>query len=83
MLPSQAVLLALSIDVLVLMPIFPNAAKQAEWQPIIPLVVGALVAIPLGAWVLVMASPGTMQIIISIMVLLFALLLLSGWSYNG
>ena len=83
MLPSQAVLLALSIDVLVMIPIFPKAAKQAEWKPIIPLVVGALVAIPLGVWILVMASPGTMRIIISIMVLIFAFLLLSGWSYNG
>ena len=35
--PREAVLLALSTDVLVMTPMFPNAAKKAEWKPIIPL----------------------------------------------
>jgi|TARA_B110000438_G_scaffold271992_1_gene290349 uncharacterized membrane protein YfcA len=83
MLPSQAVFLALSIDVIVIIPILPKAIKQAEWKPIVPLVVGSLAAIPLGAWILVMASPGTMRIVISVMVLTSALLLLNGWSYRG
>ena len=80
---SEAVLLALSIDVLVLTTILPKNAQQAEWKPIIPLILGAFIAIPLGAWILVMASPATMRIIISVLVLMFSCLLLSGWTYKG
>jgi uncharacterized membrane protein YfcA len=81
--PSEAVFLALSIDVLVMIPVLPKAAQHAEWEPIIPLLIGAFLAIPLGAWILVIASPETMRIIISILVLTSACLLLSGWTYRG
>ena len=39
--PKEAVLLALSTDVLVMTPMFPKAAKKAEWKPVIPIVIGA------------------------------------------
>jgi len=81
--PREAVLLALSTDVLVMTPMFPNAAKKAEWKPIIPLVIGGFVATPFGVWILVIASPETMRMIISIVVIGFAFLLLSGWTYRG
>ena len=81
--PSEAVLLALSTDVLVMIPMFPKAARNAEWKPIIPLVLGGFIATPIGVWILVIASPETMRIIISILVIGFACLLLSGWTYRG
>jgi uncharacterized membrane protein YfcA len=81
--PSEAVFLALSIDVLVMIPVLPKAAQQAKWKPIIPLLIGALIAIPMGAWVLVVASSETLRIIISTLVLTSACLLLSGWTYRG
>ena len=78
---SQAILLALSVDVLGMIPIIRRAAQQAEWKPILPLVIGAFIAITSGAWISVMASPETMQIIISILLLTVACLLLRGWTY--
>ena len=81
--PSEAVLIALSTDVLVMTPMFPKAAKQAEWQPIIPLVLGGFIATPIGVWILVISSPETMRIIISVLVIGCACLLLSGWTYRG
>lgn len=83
MLPSEAVLIALSIDTLVMTPMFPKAAQNAEWKPIIPLVIGGFIATPLGVLILVIASPETTRVIISILVIVFALLLLSGWTYRG
>ena len=83
MLPSEAVLVALSIDVLVMTPMFPKAAQNAEWKPIVPLVIGGFIATPLGVFILVIASPETMRVIISILVIGFAALLLSGWTYRG
>ena len=81
--PKEAVLLALSTDVLVMTPMFPKAAKKAEWKPVIPVVIGAFLGMPLGIWILVIANPETMRIIISILVIGCACLLLSGWTYKG
>ena len=67
--PKEAVLLALSTDVLVMTPMFPTAAKKAEWKPVIPIVIGAFLGMPLGIWFLVIANPETMRIIISILVI--------------
>ena len=81
--PSDAVLIALSTDVLVMVLIFPKAAKEAEWKPVIPIVMGAFIATPLGAWILVIASPEKMRIMIAFLVIGSACLLLSRWKYQG
>jgi len=81
--PKEAVLLALSIDVLAMIPMIPGSIKLVRWRPIIPLVIGAVIAIPIGVWVLVVANPENMKVIISTFVLVFACLLLSGWTYKG
>ena len=81
--PKEAVLLSLSIDVLAMIPMIPGSIKLVRWQPITPLVIGAVIAIPIGAWVLVVANPANMKVIISTIVLVFACLLLSGWTYKG
>ena len=81
--PSDAVLIALSTDVLVMVPIFPKAAKEAEWKPVIPIVIGAFIVTPLGAWILVIASPENIRILIAFLVIGSACLLLSGWKYQG
>lgn len=81
--PKEAVLIALSTDVLVMTPMFPGAAKKAEWKPVMPIVMGAFLGMPLGVWVLVLADPETLKILISTIVIGFACLLLSGWTYQG
>ena len=81
--PSEAVLIALSTDVLVTIVIVPKAARIAEWEPIIPLVLGGFIATPIGVWILMVTSPEIMRMMISILIILFAFLLLSGWTYRG
>ncbi|MAV87450.1 MAG: hypothetical protein CMM67_04320 [Rhodospirillaceae bacterium] len=81
--PSEAVFIALSVDTLVMAPMFPRATKQAEWNLIMPLAVGSFLATPFGVWFLVITSPDTLRVIISSLIIISALFLLSGWTHKG
>jgi len=81
--PREAVLIALTTDVLVMIPLFPKAAVRAEWKPIIPLLIGSFFAMPFGVWFLIFASLETIKLLIAILVIGSAMLLLSGWTYKG
>ena len=81
--PSEAVFIALTTDVLVMVPIFPKASVQARWRPIMLVLIGGFIVTPFGAWILLVSSPETMHIIIALAVIASACLLLSGWSFKG
>jgi len=81
--PAEAVVIGLAIDVLVMAPMFPGAAREAEWKPIIPLFIGSLAATPLGVYILIVLSADTMRIVIACLVIGSALLMMSGWRYRG
>ena len=81
--PSEAIFIALSVDTLVMAPMFPRAAQKAEWGLVIPLAVGSFLATPFGVWFLIITSPDTLRLIISGFIIISALFLLSGWTYKG
>ena len=72
-----------AIDATATIPLAPNAFRQAEWKPIIPLMTASFLVTPLGAYILIIASADTMRLAIAVMVIFSALLLLSGWRYKG
>jgi len=81
--PVEAVFIGLAIDATATIPLAPNAFRQAEWKPIIPLMTASFLVTPLGAYILIIASADTMRLAIAVMVIFSALLLLSGWRYKG
>tara|TARA_B100001094_G_C17997681_1_gene703500 strand:+ start:157 stop:915 length:759 start_codon:yes stop_codon:yes gene_type:complete len=81
--PSEAVFIALSIDTLVIAPMFTRAAQKAEWGLVIPLAVGSFLATPFGVWFLIITNPDTLRLLISSLIIISALFLLSGWTYKG
>lgn len=81
--PAPAVLIGMSIDAIATAPLVPRAAKQADWSPVTPILIGGLIATPIGAYVLLVFSADFMRIAIASMVIISALLMLSGWSYQG
>ena len=81
--PSEAVFIALATDVLVMIPLLPNAVKDAQWKYIWPMIIGVFLATPLGVMVLTITKPQFMKIFIAILVIGSAFLLLSGWKYEG
>jgi len=81
--PAPAVLIGMSIDAMATMPLVPRAVKQADWKPVTPILIGGLVATPIGAYILLVFSADFMRIAIASMVIISALMMLSGWSYHG
>ena len=81
--PSESVFIALATDVLVMIPLLPNAVKDAQWKHIWPMIIGVFLATPLGVMVLTITKPEFMKIFIAILVIGSAFLLLSGWKYEG
>lgn len=81
--PAEAVFIGVTIDVMATVALVPRAVRDAEWRPIIPLLTASILVIPLGAYILVTAPVPAMRIAIAGMVIISALLLLSGWRYRG
>jgi len=81
--PAEAVLLGVLLDVVATVPLVPRAARQAHWSSLAPLLTGGVLVIPLGAYLLVSMPVAAMRIAIAATVIFCALLLLSGWTYRG
>lgn len=81
--PRLVAALLLIIDFLAAAPLIPNAWRHADRKATAVLVLGALIGVPIGTWILSRLDPVTTRWIISGFVLALLLLLLSGWRYRG
>lgn len=61
----------------------PGAWRAADWGRVWPLSVAGMVGVPAGAWLLVTQDPGLIRQAISILIIIFAILMLRGWRYTG
>jgi uncharacterized protein len=81
--PRLIAALLLVIDFVGALPLLPNAWRQANRKATAVIVIGALVGVPIGTWLLTRLDPVTTRWIISGFVAALLLLLLSGWRYRG
>jgi uncharacterized membrane protein YfcA len=81
--PRLVAALLLLIDFVAAAPLLPNAWKQADRKATGVIVLGALIGVPIGTWLLTRLEPVTTRWIISGFVTALLLLLLSGWRYRG
>src|SRR5262245_44941587 len=81
--PKLVAALLLIIDFVAAAPLLPNAWKQADRKATAVMVLGALIGIPVGTYMLTRLEPVTTRWIISCFVTALLLLLLSGWRYRG
>jgi uncharacterized protein len=65
------------------MPMVLRALRRCVWREVLPLALSAVVAVPLGSYVLATTDPLALRIGISIFVLLAIAALASGWRYRG
>jgi uncharacterized membrane protein YfcA len=63
--------------------LYPSAARQAVWRELFPIFAGLLVFVPLGAYLLFHLDPDLVRRSIGGFILVFALVLMSGWVYGG
>lgn len=81
--PRAGIPVMLLMELLVSLQLLPGAIKDADRRVVLPLGGAAAVATPMGAWVLLTADPEALRRFIGGFVLVFGLLLMSGWRYHG
>lgn len=81
--PRLVAALLLIIDFLAAAPLIPKAWRHADRKATAILVLGAVIGVPIGTWLLSRLDPVTTRWIISGFVFALLLLLLSGWRYRG
>jgi uncharacterized membrane protein YfcA len=81
--PRAGIPVMLLMELVVSVQLLPGAIKDADRRVVLPLGGAAAVATPLGAWVLLTADGDALRRFIGGFVLVFGLLLMSGWRYHG
>lgn len=81
--PQVAVPVTLLLETFAAAPMLPAAARIAHWRVLVPISAGALMCVPIGAYVLSVAEPDPLRRAIALVVIVFALLLLKGARYHG
>jgi len=81
--PRAGIPVMLLMELVVSLQLLPGAIKDADRRVVLPLGGAAAVATPMGAWVLLTADPEALRRFIGGFVLVFGLLLMSGWRYHG
>lgn len=81
--PRTMIGLVAVIELIVTVQLIPMAARQADWRFVGPLTVAALVCMPLGGWLLATIDTDWLTRIVAGIVLIFVLVLASGWRYRG
>lgn len=61
----------------------PGALRDVDWGRAGPLSAAGVVGVPAGAWLLATGDPELIRRGISILIILFAILMLRGWRYRG
>lgn len=79
-LPTEVVVMALILEIIASVHLLPSVWKDIEWSLLSSLMVGVFVATPLGMYLLNWLQPDLMRLAISLTVLCFALIILSGVS---
>ncbi len=81
--PHLAVPVVLALESVVAAPMLMRTRHRVQWRVIGAIIAAACVTVPFGAFVLVTTEPQLIRQAIAVMVIVFALVLLSGWRYRG
>lgn len=81
--PRAGVPVMLLMELLVSLQLLPSAIKDADRRVVLPLGGAAALTTPLGAWILFTVDGEALRRFIGGFVLVFGMLLMSGWRYHG
>jgi uncharacterized membrane protein YfcA len=81
--PMIAAALLLIIDIVMASPLFPRAWPIADKREVGTMLIGTLVGVPIGTYVLTRSDPVAIRWMIAALVLAALTLLISGWRYHG
>ena len=81
--PVQAVATVAVLEAVITFQLIPRALREAHWPDVLLLSAGACPVIPFANRILLTADPDVMRRVIAVLVIVFAIVMLTGWRYHG
>lgn len=81
--PVDAIAISIVMGLFGSVQLYPGAARSAHWRELIPVCQAIAIFTPIGTYLLFSVDDEIIQNAMGILVLLAALILLSGWTYKG
>ena len=81
--PVQTVAIIILMEVVVTAQLLPGVRREIDWKVVAPMGVAAAIFMPAGSWLLVSLDPELLVRGIAIVVIVFSLVLMVGWRYEG
>jgi uncharacterized protein len=81
--PAEIVPSVFMLEVAASLHLLPSIWKDIHWRSLVPLIVGCLIATPFGVWLLANVPAASMQIAISLFVLVAVLLMWMGFALKS
>ena len=81
--PLPFVGVVLLLDILLTFQQWPGAARDVDWRRVWPMLLGALIGVPLGLWAITQVPADAVRAVIAVYVLLMCAVLLRGFVITG
>ena len=81
--PRLAIPAVIVIHLVTTAQLLPGALRDCEWGRVVPLSVAGSLSIPVGVWLLATQDPDLLRKTISVLIVVFAFMMLRGWRYTG
>ncbi len=81
--PIQALMTLVVIDLFGPLPLLPKVAKDVHRKDLTRLLIGTVIALPIGIATLLVLSPDMFRFIVSVVALVMLAGLIGGWRYHG
>ena len=81
--PVHTVGIIILIEIVATAQLLPSVRHEIQWRTIAPMGVAAALFMPLGSWLLISLKVPHLQLGVALLVSISALLLMSGWRYEG
>ena len=81
--PVQTVAVIILLEIVVTAQLLPGVRREINWKVVTPMGVAAAILMPAGSWLLVSLDPEVIARMIAVVVLVFSIVLMVGWRYDG
>lgn len=81
--PVETVGIIILIESVATAQLLPSVRRDINWRTIAPMGAAAAAAMPVGSWLLISLATDNLQFGVALLVTVSALLLLTGWRYEG
>lgn len=81
--PVDTVAIIIMMDLAVTLQLLPSVKGYIEWRVIVPMGIAAIAFMPLGRWLLLNVNADMMTHVIAWIVMIFVVVLMIGWKYDG